>query len=84
MNDDFYADPDMPQPPTYEFSLSQSQGHTGGVGGGDHHRTNPNLFSNREELYRDIVNKHEINLDYAQRLQLLQGYKIVFIFDDSG
>ncbi len=75
MCDDLYADPDMPGPPTYESSLSQSHGE---------HRFNSNLFLSREELYRDIINRHEINLDYAQRLQLLQGYKIVFIFDDSG
>lgn len=38
----------------------------------------------REEKYRDIINKHEISLDFAQRLQQLQGFKIVFLFDDSG
>ncbi len=75
MNDDFYADPDMPDPPTYESSLTQSYGE---------HRFNPNLFISREELFREIINRHEINLEYANRLQVLQGYKIVFIFDDSG
>ncbi len=38
----------------------------------------------REDKYRDIINKHEISLDFAQRLQQLQGFRIVFIFDDSG
>jgi hypothetical protein len=38
----------------------------------------------REEKYRDIIRKHEISADFANRLQLLQGFKTVFIFDDSG
>lgn len=38
----------------------------------------------REQKFRNIVNKHEISLDFSQRLQQLQGFKIVFIFDDSG
>lgn len=77
MHNDFYSDHDTPPPPTYESSLNQIQSH-------GEHRCNPNLFVSREELFRDIINKHEINIDYAQRLQLLQGYKVVFIFDDSG
>ena len=38
----------------------------------------------KEEKFRTIVHKHEISLDFSQRLQQLQGFKIVFIFDDSG
>ena len=37
-----------------------------------------------EEKFRSIVNKHEINHEFNQRLQQLQGFKITFIFDDSG
>lgn len=44
----------------------------------------PQAPISREDKYRGIVNKHEISLDFAQRLQQLQGFKIVFIFDDSG
>lgn len=39
---------------------------------------------NREQKFREIVDKHEISLDFSQRLQQLQGFKVVFIFDDSG
>ena len=38
----------------------------------------------RDEKFKDIVDKYEISLDFSQRLQQLQGFKIVFIFDDSG
>ena len=31
-----------------------------------------------------IFQKHEINPQIAQKLQTLQSFKIVFIFDDSG
>jgi hypothetical protein len=37
-----------------------------------------------EQKYRNIVQKHEISTLFAQKLQLLQSYKIVFVFDDSG
>ena len=39
---------------------------------------------NREELFRHIVQKYEINRTYSDKLQILQGFKIVFVFDDSG
>ncbi len=45
--------------------------------------TNSNGISD-EDRFRAIVDKHEISLDMAQRLQQLRGFKIVFIFDDSG
>ncbi len=38
----------------------------------------------REEKFREIINKYEISYDFSQRLQQLQGFKIAFIFDDSG
>jgi hypothetical protein len=38
----------------------------------------------REEIFREIVRKYEINPDYAKRLQCLQGFKIVFVLDDSS
>ena len=38
----------------------------------------------KEDKFRTIINKHEISLDFSQRLQQLQGFKIAFIFDDSG
>ena len=73
MCEDFNTDPDMLEPPTYyEASLSH-----------EIHR-NFNHFISREELFHEIIEKHEINMDYAHRLQILQGFKIVFIFDDSG
>lgn len=40
--------------------------------------------SQREEKFREIVDKYEISMDFAGRLQQLQGFKICFIFDDSG
>ena len=40
--------------------------------------------ASREAIYREIITKHEINNDFANRLQQLQGFKVVFIFDDSG
>ena len=38
----------------------------------------------RDQKFQNIVNKYEIKLEYANILQQLQGFKIVFIFDDSG
>lgn len=40
--------------------------------------------SQREVKFREIVDKYEISLDFVQRLQQLHGYKICFVFDDSG
>lgn len=40
--------------------------------------------NNREEKFREIVDKYEISMDFAQRLQQLSGFTVVFIFDDSG
>jgi hypothetical protein len=40
--------------------------------------------SNREDRFRSIIRKHEISNEFSARLQQLNGFKIVFIFDDSG
>lgn len=50
--------------------------------GDNHVETQPHIL--REDKFRSIINKHEISLDFAQRIQKLQGFKIAFIFDDSG
>lgn len=62
----------QPEPPSYSNSVNQP-------------KENGNSQQKpREDVFREIVDKHEISLDFAQRLQQLNGYKIVFIFDDSG
>lgn len=38
----------------------------------------------RDEYFNYLIHKYEINLSYAHKLQKLQDFKIVFIFDDSG
>lgn len=48
------------------------------------YKNDPSQFKSREERFREIIEKHEISVDFSQRLQQLQGFKIVFIFDDSG
>jgi len=45
---------------------------------------NNNIYLTQEEKLRQIVGKHEISQHYVNKLQLLQTFKIVFIFDDSG
>jgi hypothetical protein len=39
---------------------------------------------NKDEKFREIINKHEISLYFSEKLQSLSAFKIVFIFDDSG
>ena len=65
-----FDDISMPAPPTYHMSINQNK--------------NLNDDISREEKFRNILNKHEISIEFSQRLQQLQGFKIVFIFDDSG
>jgi hypothetical protein len=36
------------------------------------------------QQFAEIINKYEINTDYAGRLQLLNNFKIVFLLDDSS
>ena len=38
----------------------------------------------REQIFRNVLFKYEISQTYANMLQQLQGFKIVFIFDDSS
>ena len=38
----------------------------------------------REETFRSIMMKYEISQEYSALLQKLTGFKIAFIFDDSG
>ena len=45
---------------------------------------NKDQQKSREEKFREIVDKYEISIDFAQRLQQLSGFIVVFIFDDSG
>jgi hypothetical protein len=40
--------------------------------------------NNKKKQLQDIINEYEINKRYAQKLQILQDFKIVFILDDSG
>jgi len=38
----------------------------------------------REERFQEIIRKHEISQFFANKLQVLSTFKLVFIFDDSG
>jgi hypothetical protein len=38
----------------------------------------------REDRFRAIINKHEISQQFSSKLQKLNSFKIVFVFDDSG
>ena len=61
-------------PPSYQFATGADN---------TSKRQEPNKNS-REHKFREIIQKHEISSDFANRLQQLQGFKVVFIFDDSG
>jgi archaellin len=37
-----------------------------------------------ENAFQNIVQKYEINTEFAQKMQQLRGFEIVLIFDDSG
>lgn len=60
-------------PPSYQKSMEATD-----------QEYNDEYNENREEKFQDIVDKYEINMDFAQRLQQLTGFKVAFIFDDSG
>jgi hypothetical protein len=45
---------------------------------------NANLSFKREAKFKEIIQKHDISPYFYSKLQLLQGFKIVFVFDDSG
>lgn len=63
------APPPVDQPPPYQA-------------------TNFSNFSSpvltREQKFGNIISKHEISKFFADKLQLLNMFKIVFVFDDSG
>ena len=44
----------------------------------------PPVPPSREQRLRSVVQKHEINRFFSDKMQLLQSYKFVFVFDDSG
>ena len=37
-----------------------------------------------EQKFQSITRKYEINTKFAQKLQILESFKVVFVFDDSG
>ncbi len=67
-------------PPSYQSSINQNTNKPYNYSAA----ATDNNYLSREEKFRNIINKHEISLDFSQRLQQLQGFKIVFVFDDSG
>ena len=44
----------------------------------------PPVQLSREDRYRAIINKYEITEQFSAKLQMLNSFKIVFVFDDSG
>ncbi|CAF0762515.1 unnamed protein product [Didymodactylos carnosus] len=44
----------------------------------------PTTVDDRMSKFQDIVNRYEINREFATRLRNLEGYEVVFIVDDSG
>lgn len=62
-------------PPSYQESIQSHANKSP-----SYHRLN----DTREDRYSQLIHKHEINNDFANRLKQLQGFKVVFIFDDSG
>jgi hypothetical protein len=45
------------------------------------------IMSHEDQMmlkFKDVVQRHEINNDFARRLRNLEGYEIVVIADDSG
>ncbi|CAF0954642.1 unnamed protein product [Brachionus calyciflorus] len=61
--------PLMEQPPPYQMN---------------HSTNNYNQNLTREQKFSGIISKHEISQYFAGKLQLLNMFKIVFVFDDSG
>lgn len=45
---------------------------------------NSNFSLRRENKLKELIKKYDISPFFYQKLQILQGFKIVFIFDDSG
>lgn len=65
--------PTCPAPPTYSASIQCSPSYSDST----------NQLS-LEEKFRQIVQRYEISALFAQKLQILQSFKIVFLIDDSG
>jgi hypothetical protein len=65
-----YSSPNAPPPPPYYQQNSPQQFFTVPI--------------SREERFQEIIRRHEISQFFANKLQVLSTYKIVFIFDDSG
>jgi hypothetical protein len=42
------------------------------------------MAMSREDRFRAIINRYEITENFSSRLQKLNSFKIVFVFDDSG
>ena len=49
-----------------------------------HLSSNPNPLASKEDRFREIINRHEISQFFANKLQVLNTFKVVFVFDDSG
>ena len=74
-------DANAPPPP---YKESYYAGGNNNVNDQQNSNNTNNSPLNREDKFREIIRKHEISVEYANRLQQLNGYKVVFIFDDSG
>lgn len=70
-------------PPSYETTLVETNNNNNSNNLTLSQKTSSNEQT-REEKYREIIRKHEISNDFSNRLQVLQGFKVVFVFDDSG
>jgi hypothetical protein len=55
-------------PPSYESSITNDNNRQA-------NNKSPNTLNNtqREDKYREIIRRHEISIDFAQKLQYLQG-----------
>ncbi|CAF3005535.1 unnamed protein product [Rotaria sp. Silwood2] len=68
------APPLLPPPPPY----SNQSGYN------SFQQSAPVDSEERLRKFQYLVNRYEINRDFATRLRALEGYEIVFIVDDSG
>ncbi|CAF1469289.1 unnamed protein product [Adineta ricciae] len=64
------AYPTTPPPPPYSDPIGSN--------------SLPQTNDERMSKFQHLVNRYEINRDFATRLRGLEGYEIVFIVDDSG
>ncbi len=51
-----------------------------------HRETDKNnrQVTNNERIIKKLIKKHEISRLFSKKLKVLNGFKIVFILDDSG